>query len=78
MHKNELGEFTKHEKEWGHNEYDSKKLLTLQSLAYFLASMIAAFLSRSDSNFNTNDSPFLPCQNSALVAVLRSSRTPHS
>lgn len=38
---------------------------TLQSKANLLASMIAAFLSRSDSNANTKDCPCFACQNSA-------------
>lgn len=51
---------------------------TLQSRANFLATMMATFLSFSDSKVNTNDSPFLACQNSAFAALLASPLTPHS
>lgn len=55
-----------------------EKVLTLQSRAYFLASIIAAFLSRSNSNVKTNERPFLACQNNALAALLPSPLTPQS
>lgn len=57
---------------------ERRKTLTLQSRAYFLASIMAAFLSRSDSNVNTNDRPFLGCQNNAFAAALPSALTPHN
>lgn len=55
-----------------------KEMLTLQSRAYFLAIIIAAFLSLSDSNVNTNERPFLGCQNNAFAAALPSTRAPHN
>lgn len=56
----------------------TKKQHTLQSRAYFLASIMAAFLSLSVSNVNTNERPFLACQNIAFAALVISPLTPHS
>lgn len=41
------------------------KRLTLQSKANLRASIIAAFLSLSDSNPSTNETPIFGCQNDA-------------
>lgn len=54
------------------------KKLTLQSNAHLLASIIAAFLSRSASKANVNESPLLACQNNAWAAALPPPLTPHS
>lgn len=51
---------------------------TLQSNANLLASMMAAFLSRSDSKANTKESPCFGCQNSACAAAFPPPRTPQS
>lgn len=53
-------------------------MLTLQSRACFLAIVMAAFLSLSDSKVSTYDSPFLTCQNNDLAAALPSPLAPHS
>lgn len=55
-----------------------RRVHTLQSRAYFLAIMMATFLSLSDSKVNTNERPFLACQNNAFAALLTSLLTPHS
>lgn len=51
---------------------------TLQSKANLLASMMAAFLSLSDSNANTKERPCFTCQNNAWAAALPPPLTPHS
>ena len=55
-----------------------QQLPTLQSRAYLLASIMAAFRSLSDSKTNTKDCPFLTCQNSDLAAELPPPLNPHS
>ena len=57
---------------------NSSERLTLQSNANLLASMIAAFLSRSDSKANTKESPCFGCQNKACAAAFPPPRTPQS
>ena len=52
--------------------------LTLQSNANLLASMMAAFLSLSDSKANTKECPCFGCQNSACAAAFPPPRTPQS
>ena len=52
--------------------------LTLQSKANLLASIMAAFLSLSDSNANTTESPFFACQNNAWAAAFPPPLTPQS
>ena len=54
-----------------------RERLTWQSRAYFLAIIMAAFLSLSDSNVKTQESPFLACQNKDFEAALPP-LTPHS
>lgn len=60
------------------NIVNSSERHTLQSNANLLASMIAAFLSLSDSKANTNESPCFGCQNSACAAAFPPPRTPQS
>lgn len=54
------------------------KRLTLQSKANLRASIIAAFLSLSDSNPSTNETPIFGCQNDAWAAAFPPPLTPHS
>ena len=53
-------------------------VLTLQSKAKRLASMMAAFLSLSDSNANTKESPTFACQKAAWAAAFPPPLTPQS
>lgn len=53
-------------------------LLTLQSQANLRASMMAAFLSLSDSKATTKDTPFFACQYTAWAAAFPPPLTPHS
>lgn len=63
---------------WYKNEVDKReKVVTLQSRAYLRARTMAAFLSRSDSNTNTKDCPFLDCQNNDLAATFPPPLNPH-
>lgn len=57
---------------------NDKIIHTLQSKANLRASMMAAFLSRSDSNANTKESPCFACQNNAWAAAFPPPLTPHS
>lgn len=54
------------------------QILTLQSNANLLASMIAAFLSRSDSNANTKECPVFACQYTAWAAAFPPPLTPQT
>lgn len=69
----------KHQKkmEWRTNVFGFV-VLTLQSNANLLASIMAAFLSLSDSNANTKESPIFGCQNSAWAAAFPPPLTPQS
>lgn len=51
---------------------------TLQSKANLRASIIAAFLSLSDSNASTKERPIFGCQNDACAAAFPPPLTPQS
>lgn len=53
-------------------------LLTLQSKAYLLASIIATFLSLIDSKASMKERPLLACQKSDWAAALPPPLTPHN
>lgn len=59
-------------------KWSMKWKLTLQSKANLRASIIAAFLSLSDSNASTKESPVFGCQNDAWAAALPPPLTPHN
>lgn len=63
---------------WHKSRVNSLGRHTLQSNANLLASMIAAFLSRSDSKANTKERPCFGCQKTACAAAFPPPRTPQS